>query len=43
MSLHPTVERVTARIREKSAATRAAYLARMASMRHDGPARGALG
>ncbi|GAB6196168.1 phosphogluconate dehydratase [Lysobacter xanthus] len=43
MSLHPVVERVTARIREKSASRRAAYLARMASMRHEGPARGALG
>lgn len=43
MSLHPVVERITDRIREKSATRRAAYLARMASMRHDGPARGALG
>ena len=43
MSLHPTVERVTARIRERSATSRATYLSRMASMRHDGPARGSLG
>ncbi|TBR14589.1 MAG: phosphogluconate dehydratase [Lysobacter sp.] len=43
MPLHPTVERVTARIAARSRLTRAAYLARMASMRHDGPARNALG
>jgi phosphogluconate dehydratase len=43
MSMHPTVERVTARIAERSALSRAAYLARMESMRKDGPARNALG
>ena len=43
MSLHPVVERVTARIAERSAISRAAYLARMESMRKDGPARNALG
>ncbi|AXK73367.1 phosphogluconate dehydratase [Lysobacter sp. TY2-98] len=43
MSMHPTVERVTALIRQRSATSRATYLARMASMRHDGPARTALG
>jgi phosphogluconate dehydratase len=43
MSLHPVIERVTARIAERSAIPRAAYLARMESMRRDGPARTALG
>ncbi len=43
MSLHPVVERVTARIAERSMIGRAAYLARMESMRKDGPARNALG
>lgn len=43
MSMNPTVERVTARIAERSAISRAAYLARMESMRKDGPARNALG
>jgi phosphogluconate dehydratase len=43
MSLHPVTERVTERIREKSAKRRGEYLARMASMRHAGPARNALG
>ncbi|GAB2503976.1 phosphogluconate dehydratase [Lysobacter humi (ex Lee et al. 2017)] len=43
MSVHPTVERVTARIAERSRLSRAAYLARMESMRKDGPARNALG
>ena len=38
-----TVERVTSRIADRSRLSRAAYLARMASMRHDGPARNALG
>ncbi|TCZ79718.1 phosphogluconate dehydratase [Lysobacter sp. N42] len=43
MPLHPVIERVTARIAERSAIPRAAYLARMESMRRDGPARTALG
>jgi phosphogluconate dehydratase len=43
MSLHPAVERVTERIRDRSAKRRGEYLARMASMRHDGPSRNALG
>ena len=42
MSLHPVVERVTARIADRSRATRAAYLARMEAQRTDGPARRAL-
>jgi phosphogluconate dehydratase len=43
MSLHPVIERVTERIRDRSAKRRGEYLARMASMRHAGPARNALG
>ena len=43
MSLHPVVERVTARIAERSATTRAAYLARIDAARPDGPARRDLG
>jgi len=39
MPLHPVVERVTARIADRSRATRAAYLARMEAQRTDGPAR----
>jgi phosphogluconate dehydratase len=39
MPLHPVVERVTERIRERSAPTRRAYLARIAAARSDGPAR----
>ena len=42
MPLHPVVERVTARIADRSRATRAAYLARMEAQRTDGPARRAL-
>ena len=43
MSLHPVVERVTARIAEKSRRTRDAYLARIDAARPDGPARRHLG
>ena len=39
MSLHPTVERVTARITERSRASRADYLRRMDQARGAGPAR----
>ncbi|GAB2627916.1 phosphogluconate dehydratase [Novilysobacter erysipheiresistens] len=39
MSLHPTVERVTARIIERSRVPRADYLARMAAARDAGPVR----
>ncbi|WP_271678425.1 phosphogluconate dehydratase [Thermomonas mangrovi] len=42
MPLHPVVERVTARIADRSRATRATYLARMEAQRTDGPARRAL-
>ncbi len=42
MSLHPVVERVTQRVSERSADSRAAYLARMAAVRPDGPARSRL-
>ncbi|POM22911.1 Phosphogluconate dehydratase [Actinomadura rubteroloni] len=42
-SPHPVLARVTARIAERSAATRAAYLDRIADARLAGPARGALG
>ncbi|MCI1710994.1 MAG: phosphogluconate dehydratase [Chiayiivirga sp.] len=42
MSLHPVVERVTARIMERSSATRADYLARMDAARDGGPARSRL-
>ncbi|HUP08278.1 MAG TPA: dihydroxy-acid dehydratase, partial [Caldimonas sp.] len=43
MSLHPTLADVTDRIRRRSAAGRAAYLARVDAMRARGPLRGALG
>ena len=43
MSLHPVVERVTARIAEKSLPTRTAYLARIDAARPHGPARRDLG
>ena len=43
MSLHPVTERVTARIAERSAKTRAAYLARIDAARPQGPARKDLG
>ena len=39
MSLHPTVERVTARIAERSRATRTQYLQRIEAAREQGPAR----
>ena len=42
MSLHPAVERVTARIRERSAPARAAYLARIDAAREAGTARARL-
>ena len=42
MPLHPAIDRVTDRIRERSAATRAAYLARIAAAGRAGPARGHL-
>ncbi len=37
--MHPTVVRVTDRIRKRSATQRSAYLARVQSASHDGPAR----
>ncbi|MDQ0379985.1 phosphogluconate dehydratase [Amycolatopsis thermophila] len=40
--VHPVVEEVTARIAARSAATRSAYLARMAAARAEGPARAGL-
>ena len=43
MSLHPVIERVTHRIAERSAATRADYLARMDAARESAPARTRLG
>ena len=43
MSLHPVTERVTARIAQRSAKTRAAYLARIDAARPMGPARKDLG
>ncbi|HET8818774.1 MAG TPA: phosphogluconate dehydratase [Xanthomonadaceae bacterium] len=43
MALHPTIDRVTARIIERSGVLRSGYLARMESARPDGPARAALG
>jgi phosphogluconate dehydratase len=48
MSLHPVVDRVTARIRTRSAELRGAYLARLDAARdahygHGGPARAGLG
>src|SRR5206468_3919483 len=39
---HPVVEEVTARIAARSAATRSAYLARMAAARAEGPVRAGL-
>ncbi|MEO3784595.1 phosphogluconate dehydratase [Actinocorallia sp. B10E7] len=42
-AVHPVVARVTERIVARSAAGRAAYLARVAEARAEGPARGALG
>ncbi len=42
MSLHPVVERVTARIRERSAPARASYLARIDAAREAGTARARL-
>ena len=42
MTLHPTIARVTDRIRARSDATRSAYLARIAAAGRDGPARGHL-
>jgi len=42
MSLHPVVERVTERIRERSAPTRTAYLARIEAARAKGTARARL-
>ena len=42
MPLHPTIERVTARIAGRSRATRSDYLARMDRARQQGPARAAL-
>ncbi|MCC7248857.1 MAG: phosphogluconate dehydratase [Lysobacter sp.] len=43
MSLHPVVERVTARIAERSRKTRGAYLDKIDRARTDGPARRNLG
>ena len=42
MSLHPVVARVTERIRQRSAQTRADYLERIDAAREHGPARGRL-
>ena len=42
MPLHPTIARVTDRIRSRSEATRSAYLARIAAAGRAGPARGHL-
>ncbi len=42
MSLHPVVERVTARIQDRSQGSRSAYLARVDAARSDAPARGLL-
>ncbi|MDO5605225.1 MAG: phosphogluconate dehydratase [Paracoccus sp. (in: a-proteobacteria)] len=42
MTLHATIDRVTDRIRERSAATRAAYLARTAAAAEEGPRRAHL-
>ncbi len=42
MPLHPVVERVTERIRQRSAGPRAEYLARIDAARERGPARGRL-
>ncbi|MCD0452001.1 phosphogluconate dehydratase [Actinocorallia sp. API 0066] len=41
-AVHPVIDRVTARVAERSAASRAAYLARVAAARAEGPVRGAL-
>lgn len=43
MPLHPVVERVTARIAERSRNTRRAYLDKIERARTEGPARGRLG
>jgi phosphogluconate dehydratase len=42
MSLHPVVQAVTERIRQRSAGSRAAYLARIDAAREESPARGRL-
>ena len=42
MTLHPTIDRVTDRIRERSAQSRAAYLAKIARAAEDGPRRAHL-
>ncbi|GAB1479721.1 phosphogluconate dehydratase [Paracoccaceae bacterium] len=42
MPLHPAIDRVTDRIRERSAASRTAYMARIAAAGRAGPARGHL-
>ncbi|WP_426031700.1 phosphogluconate dehydratase [Cypionkella sp. TWP1-2-1b2] len=42
MSLNSTIDRVTDRIRERSAQTRGDYLTRLAAAAHQGPARGHL-
>ncbi|HEX4834082.1 MAG TPA: phosphogluconate dehydratase [Trebonia sp.] len=41
-TLHPVVDRVTRRVAERSAASRAAYLRRIAAAAEQGPARGRL-
>ncbi|WP_183098545.1 phosphogluconate dehydratase [Nocardioides pelophilus] len=43
LSVHPVIAEVTARIAERSAASRADYLARIRAAAADGPARGRLG
>jgi phosphogluconate dehydratase len=40
--IHPVIEHVTRRIADRSAATRAAYLSRMAAARSEGPVRAGL-
>ena len=42
MALHPTIAAVTERIRQRSATSRSAYLARIEQARADGPVRKAL-
>lgn len=42
MTLHPTIARVTDRIRERSAASRGSYLSRIAAAAQAGPTRGHL-
>ena len=42
MTLHPTVAAVTDRIRQRSAPTRSAYLARLEQARRAGPVRKGL-